>query len=115
MATRDGDSTTTTGAADMVFSSFVNSIVAATIDAHDMKKEKSTEMPMISLYGNELRWSLRDAISYWGGYDEIYSAYFGVAGTKRGRNSLNENGSPQIHSFPGLLDNFTDPLDDVFT
>ena len=30
------------------------------------------EMPLIGLFGTELRWMLRDIIRYVGNYDEIY-------------------------------------------
>ena len=78
---------------DVLFSSFVNFIVMATIYAQEkgIKREESKE-----------NWVLRDAIAYIGSYDQIYTKHFGdVLEEERGRNTLNKGG-PQIHSFPGL-------------
>ena len=71
-------------------------------------------MPLVSLFGSDLSWSLRDAISYSGNYDEIYAKHFvelleeddwGLGyEERRGRNVVNSKGGPQIHSFPGLGD-----------
>lgn len=87
-----------------LFSSFVNTIVMATIYAQENNdKETSREMPLMSVFGSEFSWALRDAISYSGSYDEIYRKYFGdVAEENRGRNTLNNKGGPQLHSLPGL-------------
>jgi len=90
---------------DVMFSSFVNCIVLATIYAQEntIKKKKSEEMPLLPVFGSEFKWALRDAIYYSGSYDRIYKKHFGVVSEEdRGRNYLNEYGSPQIHSFPGL-------------
>ncbi len=89
-----------------MFSSFVNCIVLATIYAQEngIEKKRSNEMPLVSTFGRELRWALRDAIAYSGSYDQIYVANFDNATQKnRGQNVLNDAGGPQIHSFPGLL------------
>lgn len=90
---------------DALFSSFVNAVVSATIYAQEnnIKKKQSKEMPVVSFFGSELKWALRDAISFLGNYDQIYTKNFDNFQEKdRGRNILNENGGPQIHSFPGL-------------
>jgi len=91
---------------DVVFSSFVNCVVLATIYAqeYDITRRKSKQMPFVSIFGSDFKWALRDAIAYSGNYDEIYRRNFGVLSeAERGRNYLNEDGGPQIHSFPGLI------------
>jgi len=93
---------------DALFSSFVNCVVLATIYAqeNDIKKKKSEEMPLLSMFGDGFNWVARDAIGYSGSYDQLYEKYFSeVAEEERGRNILNERGVPQIHSFPGLNHN----------
>lgn len=89
---------------DMLFSSFVNTIVVATIYAHEKKIERvdNKDMPLMALFGSDFSWALRDAISFSGGYDELYTKNFGdVSEEDRGRNTLNKGG-PQIYSYPGL-------------
>ncbi|KAL7533568.1 hypothetical protein ACHAWF_009709 [Thalassiosira exigua] len=93
---------------DVQFSSFVNMIVLATIYAqyNGITKDDSIGMPLVSLFGPSFYWSLRDAISYSGNYDEIYWGNFrSIFGTGyleqlvreehyfrniRGRNILNQ-------------------------
>ena len=60
----------TTREDDKLFSSFVNSIVLATIHAQekDLTRERSQEMPYTSIFGSEVNWALRDAISYSGSF-----------------------------------------------
>jgi len=90
---------------DTLFSSFVNAIVIATIYATEegITKDKSNDMPLSNLFGGNFTWSLRDAIAYSGGYDELYKKHFGdVSKVARGRNTLTNMGTPQIHSIPGL-------------
>jgi len=80
---------------DALFTSFVNIIVLATIYAQEKgtKREKSQEI-----------WGIRDAIAYSGSYDVLYIKNFGnVLEGDRGRNTLNKQGGPQLHSFPGLV------------
>ena len=103
-----------------IFSSLVNCVVLATIYAkeNDITKKRNKEMPLLSLFGNELQWMLRDSISYLGSYGQIHAKNFGSIFNEEspyicdvddidmekgdlGRNYLNEGG-PQIHSFPGL-------------
>jgi len=84
----------TTREDDVMFTSFVNFIILATIYAQEegMERDKSEEI-----------WVLRDVIAYSGSYDQIYKNNFeNVTEGERGRNILNINGDPQIHSFPGL-------------
>lgn len=87
---------------DSPFSSFVNCVVVATIYAkvNGITKARNEDMPLLSLFGNDLRWMLRDSISYLGGYDEILAKNF-IEKDDLGRNNLNEGG-PQMLSFPGL-------------
>jgi len=110
---------------DEIFSSFVNCVVLATIYAWEngIRREERKEMPLMSIFGSEFNWALRDAIYYSGSYDQIYTKNFGgsvlgsvlnffnsipqndigmMADEEAGRNYLNERGGPQIHSFPGL-------------
>ena len=89
---------------DVVFSSFVNLIVIAIINAQEMiDRGKGGEMPLMSVFGSEFNWALRDAVSYSGGYDQLYTKHFGqVSVEDRGRNTVNTNGGAQIHSFPGF-------------
>jgi len=90
---------------DTLFSSFVNAIVIATIYAaeNSIEQDRSTEMPLIYLFGGAFTWALRDALAYSGNYDELYMRNFGdVLEEDRGRNALNEWSDPQIHSIPGL-------------
>ena len=94
--TREGDAT---------FSSFVNNVVLATIALQeDIDNGQSTVMPkLLSLYGYEFHWALRDAIAFSGSYNTIYENNFGdIPYEERGRNALNSRGGPQINSFPGL-------------
>ena len=99
IATRDHED-------DKLASSFVNCIVSAAIYAqeNEIQREKSNEMPLVSLFGNDLNWALRDAIAYSGSYDEIYMKNFGsgVLEVDRGRNILNKGG-PILHSFPHII------------
>ena len=80
---------------DVMFASFVNSIVLGTIYADDnfITKVNSEQMPFVSIFGRELKWCLKDAIAYSGSYGEIYTRNFGVNASKyRGRNALNRGG-----------------------
>ena len=90
---------------DLLFSSFVNCVVLATVFAQENRlgREDSSEMPLVSIFGREFRWALRDAISYSGSYDQIYARTFGEGVRNgRGRNALNDISGPQLHSFPGV-------------
>ena len=59
---------------DVLFSSFVNAVVTATVVAVEdgIAKSSSDEMPLIGLFGSELKWMFRDIIHYVGNYDELY-------------------------------------------
>jgi len=92
---------------DALFSSFVNCVVLATMYAEEngIKQKRSKEMPLLSIFGDDHIWAVRDAVGYSGSYDQVYKKQFGqVAEEDRGMNILNERGGPQIHSFPGLSD-----------
>ena len=68
-----------------------------------IRDKKFLEMPLLQLFGSKFNWALRDAIDYSGNYDQIYTEHFGQSEEDdKGRNILNEDGSPQMHSFPGL-------------
>jgi hypothetical protein len=88
---------------DVMFASFVNSIVLATIYAqeNDIQKEDSAKMPFVSAFGKELSWALKDAIAYSGSYDNICTRSFGNRSSEACNywNTLS-NGEPQMHSFP---------------
>ena len=93
---------------DVQFASFVNCIVLATVYAREngIQRDKSGDMPLVTLFGSELNWALRDAIFYSGSYDEIHAQNFGfgsknVSEADRGRCSLNRGG-PLMLSFPHL-------------
>ena len=90
---------------DVLFASFVNCIVLATIHAQESRisRDTSSEMPLVSVFGSGFNWALRDAIAYSGSYDEIFVDTFGTNATEalRGRNTLNKGG-PMMHSLPHL-------------
>lgn len=85
---------------DVLFTSFVNCVVLATLYAEEMG---INQVPLASIFGEDLRWSLRDAVSYSNSYDDLYSKHFGLD-SDRGRNELNRmvESTPQLHSLPGL-------------
>ena len=84
---------------DALFSSFVNCVVLATFYAEERGRN---QVPLASIFGDDLRWSLRDAVSYSDSYDKLYLKHFGGLESNRGRNELNQGNSPQLHSLPGL-------------
>lgn len=86
---------------DSLFSSFVNCVVLAIIYAEE--SGVSNEIPFTSIFGSELRWSLRDALSYSGSYDKLFTKHFGID-SERGRNGLNRifEAGPQLHSLPSF-------------
>lgn len=89
---------------DMMFSSFVNCVVLATIHAQEegiMNEQSSTDLPLMSVFGGAFKWALRDATYFSGSYDQIYERNFRVV-EDRGRNRLNNQVDPLIHSFTGL-------------
>ena len=59
---------------DTTFSSFVNAVVTATINAvHDgITRQNSNGMPQIYLFGDQLIHMFRDVIRFSGNYDDIY-------------------------------------------
>ena len=83
---------------DSLFSSLVNCVVLATLYA-----EESGTNPFASIFGYEMRWSLRDAVSYSGPYDMLFKKHFGI-GSVRARNGLNrmDEAGPQLHSLPSI-------------
>jgi len=87
---------------DVLFSSFVNCIVLATIFAQEngIQMEEHEKMPLSSIFGSNLKWALKDAFAFSGNYDQIYSKHFGsnVTESDKGRNTLNEGG-PLLISF----------------
>eukprot|EP00581_Thalassiosira_minuscula_P018240 CAMPEP_0183718348 /NCGR_PEP_ID=MMETSP0737-20130205/11631_1 /TAXON_ID=385413 /ORGANISM="Thalassiosira miniscula, Strain CCMP1093" /LENGTH=914 /DNA_ID=CAMNT_0025947893 /DNA_START=195 /DNA_END=2940 /DNA_ORIENTATION=+ len=64
-----------TRAGDALWSSFVNSVVVCGINAVGLgiNKESGSQMPLIGLFGPELRWIFRDVVLYSGHYDEIFA------------------------------------------
>ena len=60
-------------------------------------------MPLVSVFGGDLSWALRDVIAYSGSYDELFTKHFGntASGIGFGRNALNQGG-PMMYSIPGL-------------
>mmetsp|Transcript_10548 Transcript_10548/g.22344 ORF Transcript_10548/g.22344 Transcript_10548/m.22344 type:complete len:360 (+) Transcript_10548:418-1497(+) len=84
---------------DALFASFVNSVVLATIYAqeNEIHKEDMLKMPLVSLYGSDLNWALRDAVAYSGNYDDMYSEWFkNVTEATRGRNVVNKDLSVKL-------------------
>ena len=76
---------------DVLFSSFVNTVVMATVYAVEndiSREEKSSEMPLIELFGGNLKWMLRDVIHHIGSYNDIYSDTHGQD-LDRGWNQVN--------------------------
>ena len=65
---------------DTVFSSFVNSIVSATINAvhNDITNLISMQMPLIGLFGEEMKWMFQEVIRNIGNYDDIYYNSHGI-------------------------------------
>jgi hypothetical protein len=89
---------------DNMFASFVNCIVLSTITAvkDGTTKENAFAMPILSLYGNDMQWSLKDALLAHGNYDEIYLNNFD-AEVSRGGNALYDGlPQPQLLDMPGL-------------
>ena len=75
-----------------MFSSFVNTVVATTVNAVNngivvWNEIGAPRLPLIELFGPELRWMLRDVISYSGNYDDMYYESHGVGGD-RGYNQV---------------------------
>jgi hypothetical protein len=89
---------------DRIFSSFVNCIVLSTISATSERiaKKNYYMMPSMTVFGRDMLWALKDAISASGNYDEIYSSNFDVEVESRGRNYLNSEQQPQFLDMPGL-------------
>lgn len=85
---------------DSLFSSFVNCVVLAILYAEE---SGVNNMPFASIFGSEMRWSLRDAVSYSGSYDKLFAKHFGIDSV-RGRNRLNRifEAGPQLHSLPSI-------------
>jgi len=88
---------------DSLFTSFVNCVVLATLFAEEIGRN---QVPFASIFGDDHRWSMRDAVSYSDSYDELYKKHFGID-TVRGRNGLNRITGPQLHSLPGLTSDET--------
>lgn len=84
---------------DSLFSSFVNCAVLALLYAEE--SGVNNKIPFTSIFGSEMRWSLRDALSYSGSYDRLFAKHFGIDSV-RGRNGLNRifEAGPQLHSLP---------------
>ncbi len=78
-----------TAADDATFSSFVNAVVTATINAaHDgITRRNSNELPLMELFGTELVYMFRDVIRFTGNYDDIYLESHGMD-ADRGFNSV---------------------------
>ena len=63
-----------------------------------IESENSEEMPLVTIFGNDLGWALRDAIAYSGSHADIYSRNFDDE--ERGRKRLNEGGPILLSLFP---------------
>lgn len=93
-----------------MFSSFVNAMIISTIHAQEVgvTRETSARMPLVSLFGSDFLWAMRDSVSYGGNYDELYEKNFDSR-SDRGRNEINSHSGPQLLA-PGkiLLSNDVD-------
>jgi hypothetical protein len=91
MASRDDDT--------LLFT-ILNAVVFATIYAleNGIVRERSEEMPLSSIFGDDLGWALKDAVAYSGSWGELYEKHFGSTEYDTGRNALNNKG-PRMHSF----------------
>lgn len=80
-------------AKDDVFLSFVNAVVTATIHAviNDISKESGMQMPFYEMFGEELRFMLKDVVYFVGNYDDIYDESHGDK--DRGVNNVNVDSS----------------------
>ena len=89
---------------DGMFSSFVNCIVLSTIYAtsEGIDKNNSFAMPSVTIFGMDMLWALKDAISANGNFDEMFSSNFDDEDDIRGRNHLNSHQHPQLLDLPGL-------------
>lgn len=69
------------------------------LKTNSLDKVKSGDMPLVTEFGTDLTWALRDAILFRGSYDEMYSENVGsnINESTKGRNTLNEGG-PLLHS-----------------
>ena len=67
MATREDDE---------MFCSFVNLVVMAPTNAevHGINKQRSDDMPLVSVFGSNIGWALRDAVAQSGNYYEILTS-----------------------------------------
>lgn len=85
---------------DSLLSSFVNCVVLATLYAEE---SDTNQLPFASIFGSDMRWSLRDAVSYSESYYKLFTKHFGIDSV-RGRNGLNRmvEAGPQLHSLPSI-------------
>ncbi len=90
---------------DTLFSSFINAMVVATIHAQEIgvTRETSSLMPLVSLFGSDFLWAMRDAVSYGGNYDELYENNFESRSSRRGRNEVNSRSGPQLLAPPEIM------------
>mmetsp|Transcript_17965 Transcript_17965/g.37673 ORF Transcript_17965/g.37673 Transcript_17965/m.37673 type:complete len:93 (+) Transcript_17965:145-423(+) len=91
-----------------MFSLFVDTIVLSTFYAYDngIAKEEGFEMPLISIFGPDMLWALRDAISFSGNYVELFRQHFPQYHPP-GRNGLNkDSANPQFLPRPGISSHF---------
>ena len=67
MATREDDE---------MFCSFVNLVVLAPSHAqvHGISQQHSDDMPLVSVFGSNIGWALRDAVAQSGNYNEILAS-----------------------------------------
>ena len=88
---------------DRLLSSYVSTVVMALFwGVEDVVLQKrSSRMPLASTFGKDLRWFMRYTVAYAGNYDELHARHFGPD-AERGMNALNDEGTPQLRSFPGL-------------
>ena len=87
---------------DPQWTDFVRSMVTGTIhaEASDITRANAIDMPVIELFGDLFRQSLRDVILTIGNYAEIYEENMErhLPRSMNTRNTLNSGGSPQFYT-----------------
>ncbi|EJK69703.1 hypothetical protein THAOC_09013, partial [Thalassiosira oceanica] len=93
----------------VMFSSFVNCVVVAVMEARrrQITEEFYLDMPLSAIFGSDLSWALRDAVKTSGNYGTMMKRNFPeyqLTGDDRDstRNVLN-TGQPMMHVYPGLI------------
>ena len=83
---------------DTQWSDFLRWLTYITIHAEEegITRETASELPIVELFGNDLKQSIRDLIITTGNYGEMYERDVEAYIPRSGRNFLNDGGSPQF-------------------